>query len=39
MVDFQLDIYNKLHPEGNEPKGFFFLISEIIKYETFFSLL
>jgi hypothetical protein len=21
MVDFQLDIYTKLHPEGEEPKG------------------
>ena len=21
MVDFQLDIYNKLHSEGEEPKG------------------
>jgi hypothetical protein len=24
MVDFQLDIQNKLHPDGEEPKGLFY---------------
>ena len=35
MVDFQLDIYNKLHPDGEEPKGIRLFAIKIIILKLF----
>jgi hypothetical protein len=40
MVDFQLDIYNKLHLEGEEPKGsLLFTVKTTINKLNFFFIL